>query len=469
MIKSILQYALGNIVILFIGIVTTPIVTRFISPEQFGRYSLFSAITLLIVQVTPLGLEQSYVRFYYEVPNAQRQKLLYKTIKLPFICSVGLAIICFIFRKPISLYLVKEVSFWAIFLLATNIIVNTCSRFLLLQIRMEQNAKRYTNLIIIQKLTYLLLILGIFSILGDSYLVLAMGLVLSNCMTFLLSICYCLKNKNCMSREQVKISLKELIKYGLPIMFALVITYVFQIMDKLMLNQMASYEELGLYSGALSIVNLLVIVQGTFTTFWTPVAQEHYIEHPMDRQFFSKACQMITVVMLISAISLILCKDFIGFFLGREYKEAIFVFPFLVMMPIMLAISETTVVGIYFMKKSKCHIYISIISVVSNFCGNFILVPVYGAKGAAIATGISYLIYFSVRTFYSLKYYPVKYYLGKMYFSIMLIFILAGISSYSKTNAQLLIIGIFMLLIIMILYKNTLKEIFKNSKIQLFH
>ena len=60
-------------------------------------------------------------------------------------------------------------------------------------------------------------------------------------------------------------------------------------------------------------------------------------------------------------------------------------------------------IGIGFKKKTQYFFYVSVIASVSNFIGNLLLVPYLGAKGAAISTGLSYIIFFSARTYFSTK------------------------------------------------------------------
>ena len=179
------------------------------------------------------------------------------------------------------------------------------------------------------------------------------------------------------------------------------ITWIFRSIDRVSIKELAGYGEVGIYNGAMTIVALLNAVQGTFTTFWTPVAFETYSLEPNNKEFFTKINKIVTVAMLFIAIGLIATKDILVLLLGLKYREAVFIFPYIVFMPIMYTISETTVIGINFKKKPKCHIYIAVISAAFNLVGNLLLVPKLGAKGAAISTGLSYIIFFIARTYFS--------------------------------------------------------------------
>ena len=196
-------------------------------------------------------------------------------------------------------------------------------------------------------------------------------------------------------------------------------------MDKFFIKAFNGYIELGLYSAAFTIIALLNAVQGTFTTFWVPVANEKYVENPeKSKKFFTKVNLIVSFGMLIIAIGIITFKDFLILLLGPKYRQASNIFPFLVFMPIMYTISETTVLGISFKKKNKNHIYIAIISALVNLVGNLILVPSFGAKGAAISTGVSYIVFFSARTLISKNLYHVDYNLKKFYTSTILVTVL---------------------------------------------
>lgn len=76
---------------------------------------------------------------------------------------------------------------------------------------------------------------------------------------------------------------------------------------------------------------------------------------------------------------------------------------FLLFIPVFHTVSETTTLGIVFSKRTIFNLYVSIICVVTNVMGNYLLIPSLGTKGAAISTAISYLLFFLARTLFSRK------------------------------------------------------------------
>ena len=151
----------------------------------------------------------------------------------------------------------------------------------------------------------------------------------------------------------------ELMKYALPLTVTMGITYLFQALDRLSIQYFCDYSEVGIYASTMSLVNVFAIIQTTFNTLWSPMAIEHYSKDPEDRTFYQKGNQIITVIMFFLGVSLILCKDVFALLLGEKYRAATYILPFLIFHPIMYTISETTVTGINFMKKSNMTVIIA--------------------------------------------------------------------------------------------------------------
>lgn len=185
------------------------------------------------------------------------------------------------------------------------------------------------------------------------------------------------------------------------------------------------------------------------------MAVEHYTNDPEDRKFYQQGNQVITVVMFFIGLSLILVKDVFAILLGEKYREAAYILPFLIFDPIMYTISETTVSGLVFMKKSKQQVLVSAGACLINIIGNTILVPQYGCQGAAISTGLSYIVFFTLRTFLSNRYFYVDYKLKKFYLLTVVVVAYAFYNTFVKFNAGAVVGYIICLFVLILLYKNT--------------
>lgn len=463
LIKTFTKYATGSIFALLAGLITTPILTRLITTEEMGKYSMFITIGGLASSLLYLGLDQSYVRFYNDEPKENRVQLLRRCMKYPMIVTLVISVGILIFYRPFSTMLIGEPSFLVTVVFAVYLVGLVVDRFWLLKIRMVQKAGAYSTLNVIRKLSYLLFGVALFfTFFGDSYWSLVLAVTLAE--GVLVIGCRFVERGNWKAEnKEIKTSMGELVKYGFPYIFSTTITLIFHSTDKLMLNALSDYNQVGLYAGAQNIVNLITQVQLVFTTFWMPVAFEHYSKNPDDKDFFVKINKIVSYGMLVIAVLVLCTKDIVILFLGKNYHDAVYVFPFLAFMPIMYTVSESTVMGINFMKKSTYHVWISLIGAVTNLIGNYFLITYFGAAGAAISTGLAYVVFFIMRTILSNKVYPVKFALGRFFISCGLVYVLAIFASFRDVDIWFILISAAVLAVISVLYRDTLKYLAQTA------
>ncbi|MBS5938019.1 oligosaccharide flippase family protein [Clostridium sp.] len=465
--KKFVEFALGNVIVFVLGIFSVPIVSRMIDPTQNGKASMFITYTSLIVLVLTMGIDQAYVRYYNSEKEENRGSLLRRSIKIPIIANLALGLILLIFYNKISNLILSETSFLVVVLLLIHSTASILGNFAMIHVRMKQKGKAYSMLGVINKLSYLGLMFLFFYVFKNNYITMILATVISNLIMVIIAILYEKEDWFSVSNNSLNTSTKDLFTYGIPFIFSMAITWVFQSIDRISIQNFSNdYAQVGLYTGAMYIISLLNTVQGAFTTFWTPVAFEKYATHPEDKQFFININEIVSLVMLLISVGLIATKDIIIILLGQKYEGAQFIFPFLVLMPIMYTISETTVLGINFSKKTKYHIYIAGFAAIFNIIGNLILVPRLGATGAAISTGLAYVVFFIFRTYFANKFYKINFKFFKFGICVVFVYLLAAYSSKYKFNLTILILTIINICVILFAYKNIVFDMIKLIKVK---
>ncbi|WP_233186833.1 oligosaccharide flippase family protein [Petrotoga sp. SL27] len=168
----------------------------------------------------------------------------------------------------------------------------------------------------------------------------------------------------------------------------------------------------------------------------------------------------IAAVMFVFGLLIVVFKDVIFLLLESSYRQAAGISSFLILMPIMYTVSETTVVGINFKKKTYWHMLIASVAAGVNVFGNLMLVPVYGAKGAAFSTGVSYIVFFCLRTLISRRLFPVNYHLGKFFISTFVFVIVAFINTFVSNMFFQIVSAVLGLMVVMFVYRNQVKYLF---------
>ncbi|MGC9315842.1 MAG: hypothetical protein ACP5G4_09520, partial [bacterium] len=263
--------------------------------------------------------------------------------------------------------------------------------------------------------------------------------------------------------------LKRLFQYGLPMIPVALFSWLLTSMDKIALRTWASFDELGLYSAAFRVIMVLNIIQASFSTFWSPTAYRWY-ENGVRSEKFIKVSRYLSVSFFLIFGVFVIFKDVIVFIMDQSYRLSSPMIPFLLFMPMMYTISETTRIGINFSRKTIYIALITLIASIANLAGNYYLVPILGGIGASIATGVSFVLYFWLGTIVALRHgfsVDIKFF----FVNITLGIFLAGVSVfYGNTLIEVLIfiaIIVYNLKHIKALWKIALGFVtdFKNSRV----
>lgn len=458
LLKKFLSFSIGGYINILIGLFTVPITTRMLSPEQYGISSLVNTITNLLFVLCCLGLEQGFVRFFYDEEEENRGRLLYNCLYYPFFITLFVSGILFLFKEKISIFIIGKTDVNIIWILILSIIFTSLKTFSLLIIRMQQKGKLYSTFNVLIKVLEFGFILLLYNIYGNDYKTLVLSILFSTIIITILSIY--IERNFWNFKGQTKTSINDLAKFSAPLVLTMALNWVFGSCDKIVIKTFSNLNEVGLYAGAFKIIALITVIQNGFTTFWTPVIYEHYSENPNDLNFFKKANDYLSLVFFTLGIGILLSRNIIILLLGKNYYPSIFIMPMLVFVPIMYLISETTMIGISFKKQTKYFLYISIAVSITNLIGNIILIPYLGAKGAAISTGMSYILFFYLRTYFSTRLMNFGFNLKRIYFCIILMVVYALILSFYNNICFTIVGGIVLEFAVLIIYYPILKEIY---------
>jgi O-antigen/teichoic acid export membrane protein len=466
LLRKFMSFSYGSWLGMLIGFLGTIITTRLLDPEDFGKASMFTLAMQLIMIFMMFGTDQAFVRFFYEEKEESRSRLLFHSLKLPMLIALFILPPLIIFYQPVTRFLIEEELFHIAALLVIGILFQFFYRFAALVIRMKQKGHLYSILEIANRtLNVVFIILFVFW-LGASF----KTIIYATVVTFIvLSVIAILFEKsfwrfNRVNSRTIESSnqFKEIAIFSYPLVISTMITWLFQSFDRIALKQYSTFEELGLFAAALKIIALLSVIQVAFSTFWAPICYEHYEKNPHDTDFYARIARIVAIIMFSISIGMIAGKELIIMFLGSAYREAAFIMPFLLFMPMLYTMSLTTGLAMNLLKKTKWHIPIAILACIVNIVGNIGLVPSYGAIGAALSTAIAYIIYFAIRTHVSQYYLPIRFGLVKMYTMMGLIFCSAGVAVIYRNNWLDVAVGAVLLILMGIFYRRDLLSIFSK-------
>ncbi|MCA1060851.1 oligosaccharide flippase family protein [Rossellomorea aquimaris] len=463
LLKKFMSFSYGSVIGAGIAFITTMFITRILPPEEFGKASMFTLFVSIAMIIAVFGTDQAFVRFFYEEKEEKRGALLYNCLNVAVLILLPVLVIIVLVRVKLLDFLFSEYSITTFWVLLVAVCVQVLYRFATLVIRMQQKGNLYSVLEILNKSFIFLGVLIFFPLFGSTYKILIYSMVA----TFFLLVAFLIfSQKNYWSIRNLgdnsaMHSKRDILNYSYPLVFNTALMWIFEGFDKFAIRKWTDFNELGLYAAAFKIIGVLAIMKAAFTTFWTPVAYEMYHKNPSNTSFFSRVSKVVTLMMLLVAIVVIMLKDIIIMLLGEGYEESSLMLSFLVFIPIMYTISETTVIGINFYKKVKWHVLIASIVCLVNIISNWWLVPLYGGIGASVSTGISYILFFTLRTLISLYYYKVDYGLKKVYACTAVLVAYASYTLFTYQPLNEKTVGLVAIILITLIYSSDIKQILK--------
>ena len=134
--QSFISFSVGPIGAALINFLTIPLTTWLVSPEEYGKTSIFLLCQTFATAIIFLGLDHSFMREYNN--SLKKNQLLINCLIYPFALSILISIILIIFNQYFSVLIFGEGTTLIVYLLAIWLPFMTIERFLLLNIRMEE-------------------------------------------------------------------------------------------------------------------------------------------------------------------------------------------------------------------------------------------------------------------------------------------------------------------------------------------
>ena len=415
-VKKILFFAIGPIVSALISLAILPLLTWIYTPEDIGRLSMLNVAVSFAVLIFSLGLDQAFVREYHE---SNDKPLLFKLSLLPGMVLLSLVITFFLVLQPslLSEIVVGLKDNSLSYYIAIYILSMFSIRFFALILRMQGRGIAFSMSQVLPKLLILSgIVLLILSEYYDANIRLLIMLYTGSVIAALTLLMW-LTRSVWLPALKVKVDwgkCRELLSFGLPLVLGGAAFWGLTVMDKVFLRKLSSFEELGVYSVAVSFAGAAIIIQSVFSTVWAPTVYKWASENKNLDKIGEITNLMLGLVVFVFCIAG-LFSWLVKYFLPSEYTQVPYLLVTCMGYPLLYTLSECTVVGIGVMKRTSLAMVSAVIALLVNLVGNYVLIPVFGAAGAAISTAISFFVFLVVRTeFSALVWQPIK--RKKLYF-----------------------------------------------------
>jgi O-antigen/teichoic acid export membrane protein len=399
-------YGLSSVVGRFLNYLLVPLYTRYFLPAEYGVVTeLYAYVAFLVVMLT-YGMETAFFRFS---KKEETTKVYSTTLISLLISSVVFVGLIFLNSSAISQWLgyanhPEYIQFFALI-----IGMDAVASISFAKLREQDKAIRFAFIRIINIMVNIGLNLYfiVYQEYGIAYIFIAN--LLASATTLIMLFPQMISSSWVFDKKLWK----KMMIYALPLLIAGLAGMTNETIDRILLKHLLpntdmAASELGLYGAfyKLSIIMILFIQTFRFAAEPFFFAQE---KEGNSRKIYADVMKYFTIIMAIIFLGVTIFYDVIKGFLGSEYHDerGFLVVSILLLANLFLGIYYNLSIWYKLTEKTKYGAYLSIFGAIITLSLNFILIPVLGFVGCALATLVCY---FSMTA--------ASYYLGKRHFSV---------------------------------------------------
>lgn len=446
-IRVSLCYLIGNVFNKGIALLTLPIFTRILSTDEFGMVNTYMAWVPIIQLLVGVSLGNSLRVAYIDYKNDTDRYIS---------ATLGLSIIIVVLESIIFIPILYFVVSTKIFILCLCCLIQAYMSFILdfVSIKYMMEIKYVKRTIILAFPNFLIIcisILFIRTLEQDKYWgrILA-GVFITTIIGIFLLIYYSYKGK-CFYDKCIW---KYAVIYSVPLIAHGLSYSVLNQADRIMITSLRNPSETAIYSVAYNLSLAIQVVTFALEGIWTPwftknLSENNYVTI---NKIYKK---YIWFVASLTAIVLLSLPEIMKIMVDKQYWNGIYLTAPIVISSYLIFLYSFSVQVEFIHKKTKWIAINTLIAATINIILNCLLIPVFGANGAAYTTLISYIISFGLHYICSKKVEP-KLFAIKEYiipFSIVCI-----ISRLSTVLLQMFFLRIILITIIILFMFMRLKD-----------
>lgn len=380
--EKILRMVLG----LFVGVW----VARYLGPEQFGVFNYLLAFVLLFSPVAKLGMEDIVVRNLVQ-DSSQRNNILGTSFVLMF--TAGILAMILAIGTAMVLQTVDTNTTWLLAITTGLLVFQSFDNFDF-WFRSQVNAKpavivRSIVIVIIAGFNIGLIIthasLDSFVWVRVSELALfGAGLYLA----------YCISEKTVPTWHFDMMQAITLLRDSWPLILSGFAGVIYLRIDQVMLTNIVSKQENGIYAAAVRLVELWYFVpMAIYASVFPKIVESKSISETLFYERLQKLYNVMSFLAYFIAIpTTIFAEWIVTIVFGKDYYGAV---PILIIMIWSMMFTNLGLARSAFLMSNNLittHTFTVVLGAIVNILLNLWLLPRYGGTGAAIATLVSYWI-----------------------------------------------------------------------------
>ena len=399
LIKNTIIFTMGNLGSKLISFFLVPLYTYALTATEYGVVDLIVTVGTVAVPVLTLNISEAVMRFALD-KDADKKKI---TQIGTGILIIGMLLGLLIFPICHSFNKISQYSEFVYF----YVVALSMSQLYLCDLRGKELLVYYSignvlNTFFIAALNILFLVVlkeGI-----EGYL---KAYIIANTLTAIYAIVVGKGYKSFNFSEIDKGLLARMAKYSIVLIPNSFMWWIMNSSDRIMVSSMISVAANGIYAVSYKLPTLVSTLTTIFNQAWSysAIREEGTAD---ESEYNNKIFKVLIGIVMLTGIGILtFAKPFLSVYVSKEYYIAWKYMPFLTVGFVYLTMASFMATSYTVHKDSFGYLFSGMFGAIFNIVMNFILIPLIGVYGAAIATCISYILVFVFRLFHTRKY--IKY------------------------------------------------------------
>lgn len=433
LIKNTIIISIGKFSTKLVTFLLLPLYTAILLPAEKGEVDLLNRISMFLMPLITLQMEEALFRFLIETDNKDDKKEIFSGVVLfSFISSVFWSIIIYIVGSLLN----YQYTTWLIIYSLASFVYAVSDGFL----RGEGKLKAYSILAFINSVINITLNIVFLVVLKTGLEGMFLAYIIATFLTGFAGLIY-IKSYNYVRFGFNKTKLKAMFSYALPLVPTTISWSIISITDGLMIKSNLGAAMNGIYATSLTFPTILNTLYSFFNISWRESASRMVNKKNKDDFYISvymtlKRLMLGGLLLIIGVLPLVF-----NILVNKNYNDSYLYIPFILISVYFssLASFSSGIFSAY--KDTKILATTTYIVALVNFIINLLLINKIGLFAPILGTLVSYMIVWIYRNYKLRKYLTLPL---DNYFIWNIIMVAVVMAIYYSENIILYIVGLLL-------------------------
>lgn len=387
--SNIVIYGFTNGIKSLVPFLMLPILTAYLSVNDYGILSIIEITILFLVPIISLNISGAINVEYFQIERSQLNHYITNAFILSIFAFMLIFAFFVIFNNTISSVLnidstlVLWLPIFALFRVSTQVLLGIY--------QVSQQPKKFALFTILQTifdftLSYILVVSFQYGYIGRLEGVYVAFFVFS------LTALYLLFKMGFLSGPTMNYS-KEILKFGLPLIPHAISGIIMAMSDRYFISHYIGNEDVGLYTVAYQLSALMLLVSISVNQAWTPILYSLLKTKDRMQQIIIYSFGLALFFIIVGSLIYFLKDLLFNLLVDPKFHQAKEFFAWLLLGFVFQSFYFLATNFLFFEKKTALLAKVTVVGAILNILLNYFLIHKFGTIGVAYATAITWIMY----------------------------------------------------------------------------